>query len=232
MEEENQKKVIPFMTYFILVVTFLIQFYLFFLSVDDYLRVYETYSLIPTLLFQGVHIDSIFTYIFLHGNLVHLIVNSIALYGAGTIVEREIGHTKFIGAFIASGIISGIVHSYLNPQSGIPLVGSSGAVFGIIAIMFLLMPFKLTYALVVPMPSVIVGLMLTIVEISAFWLANDPGIAHDVHLAGFFVGGLIAFMFDQKKASKGLVISIIILIFLYYLGTYFNLIPSMDLPQI
>jgi membrane associated rhomboid family serine protease len=229
MEEANQKKIVPFMTYFILVITFLIQFYLIFLSVDDYLRVYETYSLIPTLLFQGVHIDSLFTYIFLHGNLVHLIVNSIALYGAGTIVEREIGHTKFLGTFILSGIFAGIVHSYLNPQSGIPLVGASGAVFGIIAIMFLLMPFKITYALVVPMPSVIVGLMLTLVEISAFWLASDPGIAHDVHLAGFFIGGITAFMIDQKKASKGLVISIIILVLLYYLGAHFDLIPSMGL---
>ena len=232
MGEDKQKKRVPFITYFILAVTLLIQLFMILLSTDEYLRVYETYSLIPTLLFQGVHIDSLLTYIFLHGSPIHLIVNSIALYGAGTIVEREIGHIKFLGAFITSGFVAGGVHSYLNPQSGIPLVGSSGAVFGIIAIMFLLMPFKLTYALVVPMPSVIVGLMLTLVEVSAFWLANDPGVAHDVHLAGFFVGGLTAFMIDQKKAVNGLVISIIILVFLYFLGTYFNLIPPMGLPQI
>lgn len=203
-----------------------------FLSTDEYLKIYETYSLIPTLLFQGVHIDSLLTYIFLHGNNIHLIVNSIALFGAGTIVEREIGHTKFLIAFIASGLIAGITHSYLNPKSGIPLVGASGAIFGIIAIMFLLMPFKLTYVLVIPMPSVIVGLLLTIVEVTAFWLANDTGVAHDVHLAGFLVGGLAAFIIDQKKASRGLVISIIILFLIYYIMNYLNLIPQMGIPQI
>jgi membrane associated rhomboid family serine protease len=104
------------------------------------------------------------------------------------------------------------------------LVGSSGAVFGVIAVLFLLMPFKLTFTMVVPLPSVIVGLMLSAVELSAFWMATDIGVAHDAHLVGFITGGLCAFVIDKKRALKGLFIALVVLAAIYYLGAYFNLV--------
>jgi membrane associated rhomboid family serine protease len=120
--------------------------------------------------------------------------------------------------------VSGVIHCYLNPASETPLVGSSGAIFGLIAVLFLLMPFKLTFVLVVPMPSVVVGLMLSLVELSAFWMASDVGIAHDVHLSGFVMGAISAFIIDRKRALKGLFIATIILGLIYYVGVQFNLL--------
>ena len=222
----------PFVTYSILALTFLVQSYMLVIPDMDALVVFESYSLIPVYLFQLRQMDTIVTYMFLHGNFMHMIVNSIALLGAGFMVEREIGHIRFLVTFIASGVIAGVVHCLLNSESGIPLVGSSVAVFGIIALMFLLMPFKLTYTLVVPLPSVIVGLMLTLVEISAVWFSTDSGIAHDVHIIGFLVGGFSAFVIDQKKALRGLFIAVIVLLALYYIATYFNLMPSPVIPQV
>ena len=233
MEEPvSEKPVFPLVTYSILAITFLIQIYMILIPDLDALVVFESYSLIPVYFFQLKQIDTIITYIFLHGNLIHLIVNSIALVGAGLIVERELGHIKLLLTFITSGVIAGIVHCFLHPESGIPLVGSSGAVFGVIALMFLLMPFKLTYTLIVPLPSVVVGLMLTLVEVSAVWFSTDSGIAHDVHIIGFLVGGLSAFAIDQKKAIRGLFIAVIVLALLYYIAIYFNLLPSPTLPQV
>ena len=226
------EKATPIITYAILAVTFLVQAYMLFIPDMDALVVFESYSLIPVYLFQLKQLDTIVTYMFLHGNFVHMIVNSIALLGAGYMVEKEIGHIRFFITFIVSGVISGVVHCFLNPESGIPLVGSSGAVFGIIALMFLLMPFKLTYTLIVPLPSVIVGLMLTLVEISAVWFSTDSGIAHDVHIIGFLVGGFSAFAIDQKKALRGLFIALVVLLALYYVASSFNLMPSPVLPQV
>ena len=228
MEDEGRERIqpAPYVTSALLILTIIIQLYLFVLRPSEALEFYETYSLIPANLFKGVHIDSLVTYMFLHGNLMHLIVNGVALYGAGIIVERDIGHLRYFLAFLLSGISAGLIHGLLNPSSDTPLVGSSGAIFGIIAILFLLMPFKITFALVVPMPSVIVGLMLSAVEISAVWMASDMGIAHDAHLIGFVTGGVCAFVIDKKRALKGLFIAAVVLAVIYYLGVYFNLIPA------
>jgi membrane associated rhomboid family serine protease len=231
MEDEGKERrqPVPYVTGALLFMTVLVQLYLLILGPPTTLEFYEMYSLVPVNLFDGVHIDSLITYMFLHGNLMHLIVNGVALYGAGSIVERDIGHTRCLMVFLFSGISAGLIHCFLNPSSGVPLVGSSGAIFGIIAVLFLLMPFKITFALVVPLPSVVVGLMLSAVELSAFWMASDVGIAHDAHLVGFITGGACAFLIDRKRALKGLFIAIVVLAVIYYLGAYLNLIPAMSI---
>jgi len=228
MEEVGEEKKKPSLmaTNLLLIATISIQLYLYMVGSSKALKLYETYSLVPVNLLGGVNVDSIITYMFFHGNLVHLLVNSVALYGAGSIVERDIGHVKYLLVFLASGVAAGLVHCILNPSSEIPLVGSSGAIFGVIAILFLLMPFKITFALVVPLPSVILGIMLSLVELSAFWMASDFGVAHDAHLAGFVTGGICAFIIDKKRAVKGLFIAAVVLALIYYLGVYFNLLPS------
>lgn len=224
-EPRETVKKTPFITYLLLAILVVVQLYLSLTGVETSKEMYDTFSLIPLRLFHAVHIDSLVTYMFLHGNIVHLIVNSFSLYGAGVIVERGIGHLKYLLVFLVSGVVSGVIHCYLNPASDTPLVGSSGAIFGLIAVLFLLMPFKLTYALVVPMPSVVVGLMLSLVELSAFWMASDVGIAHDVHLSGFVMGAISAFLIDRKRALKGLFIATVILVLIYLLGVHFNLLP-------
>jgi membrane associated rhomboid family serine protease len=212
----------PYLTHLFLGLMFLVQIVLTILPKNRVLGIYELYSLIPVRLFDGVYLESVVTYIFLHGSWMHLLVNGFALYGTGTIVEKDIGHIKFFGVFIFSGMVAGLFHSFLNSTSGIPLVGASGAIFGVIAVLFLLMPFKMTFALIVPLPSVIVGLMLSLFELSSFWMAPDPGIAHDAHLSGFIFGCVFAFIIDQKRAIRGFLLALIILAFIYFVGIYFG----------
>ena len=223
VEAESREEPTPFFTYILLGLMALIQLALTFSNEATILEFYETYSLIPVRFFDGVALESVFTYAFLHGNWMHLFVNGVALYGAGAIVERDIGHLRFVMVFVLSGAVAGLFHSYLNPASSIPLVGASGAIFGIIAVLFLLMPFKMTFALIVPLPSIVVGLMLSLFELSSFWMAADPGIAHDAHLSGFVFGCVCAFAIDQRRAMKGLIIALAVLALIYLLGVYLGL---------
>jgi hypothetical protein len=55
-----------------------------------------------------------------------------------------------------------------------------------------------------------------VVEVSAILFSNDVYVAHDVHLYGFVAGSLAAFGIDYDRALRGLIISVIILIGLYY----------------
>ena len=70
----------------------------------------------------------------------------------------------------------------------VPVIGASGAIFGLIAVMLLLMPFKVTTALLLPLPGVVMGLLLVLIEVAAVMVSVESGVAHDMHLYGFFVG--------------------------------------------
>jgi membrane associated rhomboid family serine protease len=224
MAKGKERKPRPIITYALIAAMALIHFYLSLIPRAEVLLFYETYSLFPVRLFDGRMLDTLLTYIFLHGNWVHLIVNCVSLLGAGVIVENDIGHLKFLGAFISSGVIAGLSHSLLNPPSSFPIIGASGAIFGVIAVLFLLMPFKLTYALVIPLPSVAVGLMLSIIELYSLYIPTDLTIAHDAHIAGFAYGLIYAFIVDKKRALKGLVIALIALAVMYYIGVAYDII--------
>jgi membrane associated rhomboid family serine protease len=224
MAKGKERKPRPIITYALIAAMALIHLYLSLIPRGEVLLFYETYSLFPVRLFDGVMLDTLLTYIFLHGNWVHLIVNSVSLLGAGAIVENDIGHLKFLGAFISSGVTAGLIHSLLNPPSSTPIIGASGAIFGVIAVLFLLMPFKITYALIVPLPSVAVGLLLSIIELYSLYTPTDLTIAHDAHIAGFAYGLIYAFIVDKRRALKGVVVALIVLAVMYYIGIAYGVI--------
>ncbi len=90
MVKGKERKPRPIVTYALLASMTLIHLYLSLIPREAVLLLYETYSLFPVRLFDGVTVDTLLTYIFLHGNWVHLIVNCVSLLGAGAIVESDI----------------------------------------------------------------------------------------------------------------------------------------------
>ena len=224
MAKGKERKPRPIITYTLIAAMILIHLYITLIPPEETLLFYQTYSLFPVRLFDGVYIDTLLTYAFLHGNWVHLIVNCVSLLGAGVIVETDLGHLKFLGAFISSGVLAGLSHSLLNPPSTVSIIGASGAIFGVIAVLFLLMPFKITYALVIPLPSVAVGLILSIIELYSLYTPTDLTIAHDAHIAGFAFGCIYAFTVDKKRATKGLIVALIVLAVMYYIGVAYGVI--------
>lgn len=214
----------PIVTYLLLAFLVLIQFYVSTIPEAEVLRLYNLYALFPSKLFGGVGSEGLITYMFLHGSWIHFIVNAVSLWGSGGTVEREIGSIQFAIIYLGSGVVAGLVHSLLYASSSVPLVGASGAIFGVIAVLFLLMPFKVTFTMLIPLPSVLVGIMLSAMEFSAFLFASDITVAHDAHLSGFLFGCISAFAIDRKRALKGLVLAIAISAILYYLGARLDLV--------
>ena len=89
-----------------------------------------------------------------------------------------------------------------------------------IAILLLLMPFRFTSAMIVPVPGVVLGITMLVVEVISILFGNDTWIAHDIHLYGFLFGGIASFSIDYNKALRGLIISVVILLGLYYWAFY------------
>ncbi len=179
------------------------------------------YGLIPSMVSMASPL-SLFTYMFLHGNLGHLASNVFVLHSVGREVERDVGSMRFMLVYLASGVSAGLIHMAVNPASDVPVVGASGAIFGLIAVMLLLMPFKVTTALILPLPGVVMGLLLVMVEVAAVIVGVESGVAHDMHLYGFFVGCIGAFAIDYERAFKGLIIALLILVALYVWAVHFE----------
>ncbi len=148
----------------------------------------------------------------------------LVLLGVGRIVEAEIGGWRYGVVFLGSGVFSGFLHVLFNQGSELSVIGASGAVFGVIALIFLLMPFKYSNALILPLPGVLLGLFMLMFEVWALMYGTDVYIAHDVHLYGFIIGTLAAFGIDYDRALRGLIMSVIVAIGLYY-WTFVQPIP-------
>lgn len=83
---------------------------------------------------------TLLTYMFFHGDILHLAGNMLFLWVFGDNVEDAMGHFKFLIFYLACGVFAGLVHAWIDPSSNIPLIGASGAVAGVIAAYLMLHP--------------------------------------------------------------------------------------------
>ncbi len=83
---------------------------------------------------------TVLTYMFLHGDALHLAGNLLFLWVFGDNVEDACGHFGFAVLYLACGVLAGLTHVVMQPTSVAPLIGSSGAVAGVIAAYLVLHP--------------------------------------------------------------------------------------------
>src|SRR5271166_1799251 len=80
----------------------------------------------------------LFTYVFVHGDLLHLAGNMMFLFVFGNAVNAKLGHGLFVACYFLLGAFSGAC--WLIFSNGIALVGASGAIMGLVGIFFVLFP--------------------------------------------------------------------------------------------
>ena len=83
---------------------------------------------------------TLLTYMFLHGNFLHLAGNMIFLWVFGDNVEDDTGHVRFLAFYLICGIFAGLTHALVSENSAVPMIGASGAVAGVIAAYLMLHP--------------------------------------------------------------------------------------------
>ena len=100
------------------------------------------FGLIPAQFLASGDLTPIFSSLFLHdpGTLLHLGCNMAFLAVFGAIVEREIGSLRFLAFYLAAGVAGALLHVAVDPSATVPLVGASGAVFGVMAVAGVLRP--------------------------------------------------------------------------------------------
>ena len=142
------------------------------------------------------------SYIFLHASWLHLLGNMLALWVFGDNIEDSMGHWRYPLFFVLCGMAGAGTEALLSHEPGVPVIGASGAIAGLMGAYLLLHPRARVLVLVafkVPMlvpAGVFVGLSVALDLIAATTLPQ-PGVsvAFWAHVGGFSAGaGLILVM--------------------------------------
>lgn len=140
LRDTVQARSLPLMNWTLIAVNVLVFFM--FLSGPHAEFWIERYALIPAQLFVNPTTWlTIFTSMFLHGGLFHLLGNMWALYIFGDNVEDRMGPVRFLIFYLLCGAAAALVHVLMNPGSMIPTVGASGAISGVMGAYLVLFPF-------------------------------------------------------------------------------------------
>jgi len=162
------------------------------------------FGLIPALVVQGEYLHTLLTSMFLHGDILHLLLNMLVFLFVGYDCERAIGSSRFLAFYLLSGIVAGLFHAFLDSASYTPTIGASGAIFGILAAYATLFPFRRVIAffgfIPIPLPAIIFVFLLIVMETAYFVSGGLPYVAHSAHLGGFISGVFLALLFGPKKS--------------------------------
>jgi len=80
------------------------------------------------------------TSMFIHAGVAHIAGNMIFLLIFGAAVEQRLGHLRFMILYLMAGVFSGFATIAIGPHSGVPVVGASGAIAGILGAYLMLFP--------------------------------------------------------------------------------------------
>ncbi|MCD1294262.1 rhomboid family intramembrane serine protease [Methanocella sp. CWC-04] len=138
------------------------------------------------------------THIFLHGNFTHIFFNMLVLFFFGPLLERRIGTGNFLLVFFASGILAGLAQVMIFP--GTSVIGASGAIFGVMGSLAVLMPDLVIYLYFIPMKIVYAVIIFALIDL--VFLPTGDGIAHAAHLAGLGAGLLFGYYYKKKTSVK------------------------------
>jgi membrane associated rhomboid family serine protease len=143
---------------------------------------------------------TLLTYMFLHADVFHLVGNMLFLWVFGDNVEDAMGHLRFLAFYLACGVIAGLFHAFMAPDSDMPLIGASGAVAGVIAAYLMLHPRVNVWVLafkIIPL-RLTAGLMLGVwvaMQIVMVAMPSTGPVAWWAHIGGLVAGAvLIVFM--------------------------------------
>ncbi|HEU5321948.1 MAG TPA: rhomboid family intramembrane serine protease [Methylomirabilota bacterium] len=157
---------------------------------------------------------TIFTSMFLHGDLFHLGGNMLYLWIFGNNVEDTLGHGRFTLFYLLCGVAAALGQTAVNPASRIPMIGASGAVSGVLGAYLLLFPYATVLTLVtfgffirfVHIPALIVLGLWIVLQFVYGWLSvsagEQGGVAWFAHVGGFLAGMALLFVLRRRASAR------------------------------
>jgi rhomboid family protein len=158
----------------------------------------------------GPQASHLITSMFLHGSWMHLLGNMWFLWIFGNNIEDSMGRPRFVVFYLLCGLAAALLQVAVTPGSGVPMVGASGAISGVMGAYLILYPRVRVFAMVP------IGFMLTSIALPAwamlvYWLLlqfvsgltllgrdTGGGVAFWAHVGGFVAGVVLIKLFARS----------------------------------
>lgn len=151
----------------------------------------RTFGLVPDAVFAEGHVWQLFTYMFLHANLIHILFNMLMLWMFGSAVEHAWGGRPFLVYYFVCGLGGALTQWVVSFNSPIPVIGASAAVLGVILAYGLMYPERtILLFLVIPIKMKYFIWLLVAFDLWAGFSSAANGVANFAHLGGMLFGYL------------------------------------------
>ncbi|MEL6927890.1 MAG: rhomboid family intramembrane serine protease [Cyanobacteria bacterium J06600_6] len=177
---------------------------------------FQLYAVVPQQLsasFNGISVNqpvpeilTLITSQFLHGGLMHIGGNMLFLWTFGDNIEHDLGHAKFLLFYLACGVLAALTHWFFGMQSGVPTVGASGAIAGVMGAYIIKYP-KAKIVTILPLFIIFTTVRIPAVYFLGFWFVQQAfssvaslgmpeggGVAYWAHSGGFVFGAVLGWM--------------------------------------
>ena len=154
--------------------------------------------------------STLLTHMFMHGGWMHVIGNMWFLWIFGNNVEDSMGHGRFLLFYILCGLAAALLQLWADPSSGLPMVGASGAIGGVMGAYVMLFPRVNVHLLV------FLGFFVTTIAVPAYFMLGywfllqlfggvfslggvGGGVAFWAHIGGFAAGAFLVLLFRRQE---------------------------------
>lgn len=156
----------------------------------------------------------LFTSIFIHGNIEHLISNILVLLFFGIAVEDEIGSKKMLLIFFSGAIAGDLLSILFYPPETIS-IGASAGIFALVGFGMIIRPLDLSfYPPFYIIPLGLLGILYAIYNVIGF-VFGIGNVSYIAHFGGLITG--VAFAYRHKNWKKGLKIILLMIVLMIIL---------------
>ncbi|HKO56574.1 MAG TPA: rhomboid family intramembrane serine protease [Thermoanaerobaculia bacterium] len=215
LRDENPRRTAPVVNVILIIINVLM--FLWEVSLGPNLeRALFQVAFIPARFWQGYigpEVIRIFVSMFLHGGLLHLGGNMLYLWIFGDNIEDRLGHFKYLLFYLACGFAATFAHAFVNPSSGLPSIGASGAIAGVLGAYLILFPHARVLT-IIPIVFFITVREVPAILVLGLWFviqfftgvgslgavgAESGGVAYFAHIGGFVSGIVLILLLGGKR---------------------------------
>ena len=207
-DDNSGRRLVPYVTYTLIALNVL--FFLVELIGGDVFI--ETWAFVPARFMAdpGGDFLTLFTSMFMHAGWVHIGGNMLYLWIFGDNVEDRFGHLRYLVFYLICGIAATFAQLAFSLGSGVPNLGASGAIAGVLGAYLVLFPKRQVTVLlgyyVTRMPAlVVIGFWIVLQffnGIGSIVISTDTGgVAYMAHIGGFIAGLVLALVLRGKRVA-------------------------------
>lgn len=227
--DENPTRITPYVTYILIGANIFVFLHEISLSPQELDIFFQNYAVIPRQLSGSFYGElsrqtipewaTLFTSQFLHGGWWHLISNMLYLWVFGNNIEDRMGRFKYIIFYLTCGALAALCQWFVSPGSGIPSLGASGAISGVLG------AYLIRFPSVKIMTLVFLGFFITRLRVPALFLiglfvvqnvvsglaslqqatnmsVETGGVAYWAHIGGFVFGLILSPIFGVFRQDN------------------------------